>query len=118
LKIDPPAPSATPLQRTPATGAATTTASAAQAASTAATAAARPKEAAQPSAHVHTLPSAVGGSDFDAARVAAIREDIRAGRYQIRPERIADGLLASVRDLLDPQAEAQSRANPDPEGRQ
>jgi len=36
--------------------------------------------------------------------VAAIREDIRAGRYQIRPERIADGLLASVRDLLTPGA--------------
>ena len=95
MKIDQPAPSATPLQRTPATGAAPATATAA------ATAAARPKEAAQPSAHVHTMPSAVGGSDFDAARVAAIREDIRAGRYQIRPERIADGLLASVRDLID-----------------
>lgn len=60
------------------------------------------KEAAQQaSAHVHSLPTASGSSDFDAARVAAIREDIRAGRYQIRPERIADGLLASVRDLLD-----------------
>ena len=95
MKIDQPAPSATPLPRPPATGATAT--------STAATtaAAARPKEAAQPSAHVHTMPSAVGGNDFDAARVAAIREDIRAGRYQIRPERIADGLLASVRDLID-----------------
>ena len=41
----------------------------------------------------------------DAARVAAIREDIRAGRYQVRPERIADGLLASVRDLLGPKRE-------------
>jgi negative regulator of flagellin synthesis FlgM len=74
---------------------------------------------------VHTLPSAVGGSDFDAARVAAIREDIRAGRYQIRPERIADGLLASVRNLLDPQASqagaqpgVQAKANPDPENRE
>lgn len=118
MKIDQPAPSATPLQRTPAAGAAPATATA----TAAATAAARPKEAVQPSAHVHTLPSAVGGSDFDAARVAAIREDIRAGRYQIRPERIADGLLASVRNLLDPQAElpaqVQGKANPDPENRE
>lgn len=110
MKIDQPAPSATPLPRPPATGAAATSA----AATTAAAAAARPKEAAQPSAHVHTMPSAVGGSDFDAARVAAIREDIRAGRYQIRPERIADGLLASVRDLLDAPVEAK----PDPKGRE
>ncbi len=81
-------------------------------------AAARAKEAAptQPTAHVRTLPSAVGGNDFDAARVAAIREDIRAGRYQIRPERIADGLLASVRDLLDPQAEAPVDGKPERKG--
>ncbi|CAA2109810.1 flagellar biosynthesis anti-sigma factor FlgM [Variovorax paradoxus] len=64
------------------------------------------------------MPSAVGGSDFDAARVAAIREDIRAGRYQIRPERIADGLLASVRDLLDPAADARVEAKPAPKGRE
>ena len=51
------------------------------------------------SAQVHALPDAKGG-DFDAARVAAIREDIRAGRYQVNPERIADGLMDSVRDLL------------------
>jgi len=50
---------------------------------------------------VHAMPSAPGGNDFDAARVAAIREDIRAGRYQVHPDRIASGLLASVRDLLD-----------------
>jgi len=38
--------------------------------------------------------------DFDAARVAEIRENIRAGRYQVDPARIADGLLSTVRDLL------------------
>ena len=96
MKIDQPAPSATPLHRTtPATGAAPVAGT---------DAAQRTREAAPApaSAQVHSLPSAAGGaSDFDAARVAAIREDIRAGRYQIRPERIADGLLASVRDLLD-----------------
>jgi negative regulator of flagellin synthesis FlgM len=91
LKIDQPAPSATPLPRTskavtaPASGAATE----------------RAKEAGQVSGQIHALPAAPGGSDFDAARVAAIREDIRAGRYQVNPERIASGLLDSVRDLLD-----------------
>ena len=40
-------------------------------------------------------------SDFDAARVAEIRESIRAGRYQVDTAKIADGLLSTVRDLLD-----------------
>ena len=44
------------------------------------------------------LPSTTG--DFDAARVADIRESIRAGRYQVNTARIADGLLSTVRDLL------------------
>jgi negative regulator of flagellin synthesis FlgM len=60
-----------------------------------------PKESAPMSGQVRSLPSTPGASDFDAARVAAIREDIRAGRYQVNPERIADGLLDSVRDLLE-----------------
>jgi negative regulator of flagellin synthesis FlgM len=92
LKIDPSAPSATPLSRTakggkvlPATGA---------------DAAEGAKESVQVSTgQVHSLPSSPS-TDFDAARVASIREDIRAGRYEIHPERIAKGLLASVRDLL------------------
>lgn len=45
-----------------------------------------------------SLPSTVG--DFDAARVARIREDISAGRYRIDTSKIADGLLASVRELI------------------
>ena len=44
------------------------------------------------------LPSING--DFDAARVAEIRENISAGRYQVNTAKIADGLLATVRDLL------------------
>ena len=54
---------------------------------------------AQPSSPSPLLPSANG--DFDAARVALIREDISAGRYQVNTARIADGLLATVRDLLN-----------------
>ncbi|SCK60352.1 anti-sigma-28 factor, FlgM family [Variovorax sp. HW608] len=91
MKIDQPASPATPLIRPAKPGSASATAAAAAGAS---------KDATQVSAQVHTLPSATGG-DFDAARVAAIREDIRAGRYQVNPERIADGLMDSVRDLLD-----------------
>ncbi|MGJ7507316.1 flagellar biosynthesis anti-sigma factor FlgM [Variovorax sp. GT1P44] len=93
MKIDQPAPSATPLPRTPKAG------TAAPASGT--EAAERAKEAATVSGQVHALPAAPGGGDFDAARVAAIREDIRAGRYQVNPERIASGLLDSVRNLLD-----------------
>ena len=90
MKIDQPAPSATPLSRPSKPGSAP--ASAADAAS-------RSKEVVQVSGKIHALPDSAG-SDFDAARVAAIREDIRAGRYQVNPERIASGLLDSVRDLL------------------
>ena len=39
-------------------------------------------------------------SDFDAARVAEIRESIRAGNYQINTAKIADGLLSSIQDLM------------------
>lgn len=44
------------------------------------------------------LPSIHG--DFDADRVAGIRASISAGRYQVNTAKIADGLLATVRDLL------------------
>jgi len=94
LKIDPTGPSATPLSRPTKAGAA--------AASGADGAAAPATDTAM--GQVRTLPGTPGGNDFDAARVAAIREDIRAGRYEVHPERIASGLLASVRDLLDPKA--------------
>ncbi|SFC68055.1 anti-sigma-28 factor, FlgM family [Polaromonas sp. OV174] len=63
-----------------------------------------PVAAGQPRASSPTplLPSTHG--DFDAARVAEIRESISAGRYQINPAKIADGLLATVQDLLNPKA--------------
>ncbi|MGR4872298.1 flagellar biosynthesis anti-sigma factor FlgM [Variovorax sp. LARHSF232] len=96
MKIDPPAPPAlgpTRLQSKAGTPVLPGTGEAG--------AAQPPKESAPMSGQVRSLPSAPGGSDFDAARVAAIREDIRAGRYQVHPERIADGLLNSVRDLLE-----------------
>ena len=36
----------------------------------------------------------------DAARIAEIKQAISEGRFQINPERIADGLLDSVRQML------------------
>lgn len=38
--------------------------------------------------------------DIDAARVAELRQAIRDGRFAINAERIADGLIASVREQL------------------
>ena len=97
MKIDPPAAPATPLPRL-------VKAAPAAPANAAATPAAGPDADAAPAAtgQVRLLQSSALGGDFDAARVAAIREDIRAGRYEVRPERIADGVLASVRELLNP----------------
>lgn len=36
----------------------------------------------------------------DANRVAEIKRAISEGRFQVNPDRIADGLLQSVRDML------------------
>lgn len=53
---------------------------------------------ARPSSPTPLLPSTNG--DFDAARVTEIRGNISAGRYQVNTAKIADGLLATVRELL------------------
>lgn len=88
MKIDLPTPSTAPLGRAPRAGVSANGAAAATQPSVGST-----------TARVYQLVGA-NNPDFDAARVAAIREDIRTGRYQPNPERIADGLMASVRDLL------------------
>jgi negative regulator of flagellin synthesis FlgM len=41
-----------------------------------------------------------GDTAMNSARVAEIKQAISEGRFQINPERIADGLLSSVRDML------------------
>ena len=51
-----------------------------------------------PASAAAVLPSTTG--DFDTARVSKIRDDISAGRYKINTAKIADGLLATVRDLI------------------
>lgn len=88
MKIDPPAPPTVPFTR-----------SNKGAAKSSGTDAAQSQQEAAASGQVRLMPSSTAG-DFDAARVAAIREDIRAGRYQVNPERIADGLIDSVQELL------------------
>lgn len=42
-----------------------------------------------------------GDAPVDSQRVAEIKQAISEGRFQINPERIADGLLSSVRDMLN-----------------
>lgn len=44
----------------------------------------------------------VSGSEaaFSSQKVAEIRSAISEGRFQINPERIADGLISSVREML------------------
>ncbi len=44
--------------------------------------------------------STAAGGAFDAKRVAEIRQAISEGRFQVNPERIADGLMDSVREML------------------
>ncbi len=57
-----------------------------------------PSEQGPPATAASELPSTQG--NFDVARVTRIRDDISAGLYQVNTEKIADGLLASVRDLI------------------
>ncbi|MYZ44900.1 flagellar biosynthesis anti-sigma factor FlgM [Schauerella aestuarii] len=41
-----------------------------------------------------------GSNDIDVERVAAIRDAIASGQFKIDTSRIADGLIATARDLL------------------
>ncbi|MBL7251731.1 flagellar biosynthesis anti-sigma factor FlgM [Alloalcanivorax marinus] len=48
----------------------------------------------------HLRAPAGDGQDIDRARVEEVRQAIAEGRLEIRADRIADGLIQSVRDLL------------------
>lgn len=55
-----------------------------------------------PTTVVATAFHSVAGAEaaFDSKKVAEIRQAISEGRFQINPERIADGLINSVQELL------------------
>lgn len=54
-----------------------------------------------PASTTHLSHGAADASqDIDSARVDEIRDAIREGRLEIRADRIADGLIDSVRDML------------------
>jgi len=48
----------------------------------------------------HLQEVGAGEAPVNSQRVAEIKQAIAEGRFQINPERIADGLLTSVRDML------------------
>ena len=56
-----------------------------------------------PAASARFQPSGISDAsqDIDMARVNEIRDAISQGKLEIRSDKIADGLIASVRDLLD-----------------
>lgn len=53
--------------------------------------------------HLQDAATAADAQLVNAARVAEIKQAISEGRFHINPERIADGLLASVREMLSRQ---------------
>ena len=53
------------------------------------------------SAQLQEMEATVGSAPVaDPARVAEIKQAIASGRFQVNPERIADGLLENVRQML------------------
>jgi negative regulator of flagellin synthesis FlgM len=56
-------------------------------------------------AKIHALEQgAQQSSGFDAARVAALKQAISEGKFQITPQMIAEKLLDTARDLMQEQA--------------
>ena len=52
------------------------------------------------SAQLQALEASVNQAPgFDAAKVEAIKQTISEGRFQVRPEQIADNLIAATREL-------------------
>ncbi|HEU0277675.1 MAG TPA: flagellar biosynthesis anti-sigma factor FlgM [Rhodanobacteraceae bacterium] len=67
-------------------------------------AAAGERVAAQPSTHLSHLGSGDASQDIDQARVAEVRQAIADGSLKVDTNRIADRLIASVRDLVGGQS--------------
>lgn len=100
MKIDP---TITPLSKTPSKAGALPAKDGAARATATAVDAKAPVDLTPMTAEAHQLQAQLtqpGSDDFDVARVAEIRRAISEARYQINPEKIADGLIDSVRELL------------------
>lgn len=52
------------------------------------------------SARLQEASAAMTEPTIDTTRIAEIKQAITEGRFQVNPERIADGLLESVRQML------------------
>ncbi|MCX2780099.1 flagellar biosynthesis anti-sigma factor FlgM [Microbulbifer thermotolerans] len=67
------------------------------------TAPAAKTEAAEASADVSLLrqPGTDNSQDIDSVRVEELRQAIAEGRLEIRADKIADGLIKSVRELVE-----------------
>lgn len=53
------------------------------------------------SSHARSLASQSGADEvFDAGKVNQIKAAIASGQFQVHPEKVADGLIESVRDLI------------------
>jgi negative regulator of flagellin synthesis FlgM len=90
-----------PLKSTPGLPAASTPAAGAKGADRAASAAPAPTDNVRLSSQGQALASAVGGSAvFDTKKVERIKLAIADGHFQVNSEKVADGLLETVRGLL------------------
>ena len=50
---------------------------------------------------LHSLGKSVSGSPVvDAEKVAAIKQAISEGRFKVNPEKVADSLIESVKDMI------------------
>lgn len=54
------------------------------------------------SAQLQSIESTVASTEvFDAEKVDAIKVAIASGKFKVDPEKVADGLIASVKELLN-----------------